>query len=99
MKAQYFPVSSHTLGNGMSSFVEDHHIPRVALHFFFRVGSRNEHPGNTGISHFLEHMIFNGAQKYGLASLTAKLRRAAAITTRTPHQTDGLHTTGFLQQR
>ncbi|PYT28407.1 MAG: hypothetical protein DMG57_15075 [Acidobacteria bacterium] len=79
--------------------VEDHHIPRVALHFFFRVGSRNEHPGNTGISHFLEHMIFNGAQKYGLASLTAKLRRAAAITTRTPHQTDGLHTTGFLQQR
>ena len=45
--------------------VEDHHIPRVALHFFFRVGSRNEHPGNTGISHFLEHMMFNGAEKYG----------------------------------
>ena len=45
--------------------VEDHHIPRVALHFFYRVGSRNEHPGNTGISHFLEHMMFNGAQKYG----------------------------------
>jgi predicted Zn-dependent peptidase len=29
------------------------------------VGSRNEHPGITGLSHFFEHMMFNGAKKYG----------------------------------
>src|SRR5713226_9236832 len=65
-RAQEFPVVSCTLSNGMRVLIaEDHHIPRVALHFFFRVGSRNEHPGNTGISHLLEHMMFNGADKYG----------------------------------
>jgi zinc protease len=29
------------------------------------VGSRNEYPGITGLSHFFEHMMFNGAKKYG----------------------------------
>jgi len=64
--AQEFPVVSFSLSNGMRVLVaEDHHIPRVALHFFFRVGSRNERAGKTGISHFLEHMMFSGAKKYG----------------------------------
>jgi zinc protease len=64
--AQEFPVVSSTLSNGMRVLIaEDHHIPRVALHFFFRIGSRNEHAGMTGVSHFLEHMMFNGAKKYG----------------------------------
>jgi zinc protease len=55
-----------TLANGMKVIVqEDHGIPNVALYFFYRVGSRNEHPGATGLSHFFEHMMFNGARKYG----------------------------------
>jgi zinc protease len=44
---------------------EDSAIPNVALYCFFRVGSRNEHEGITGLSHFFEHMMFNGAKKYG----------------------------------
>ena len=44
---------------------EDHNIPNVAMYFFFRIGARNERPGITGISHFFEHMMFNGAKKYG----------------------------------
>ena len=61
-----FPVAAHTLGNGMKILAhENHHIPNVALYLFFRVGSRNERPGITGISHFLEHMMFNGSRKYG----------------------------------
>jgi zinc protease len=44
---------------------EDHAIPNVAMYFFYKVGSRNEHPGATGVSHFFEHMMFNGAKKYG----------------------------------
>src|SRR5579863_4711239 len=64
--AQIAPVSSRTLGNGMRVLVEeDHRIPSVAMYLFFRVGSRNERPGITGISHFFEHMMFNGAKKYG----------------------------------
>jgi len=54
------------LRNGMKVIVqEDHGIPNVAMYFFYRIGSRNERPGTTGISHFFEHMMFNGAKKYG----------------------------------
>ena len=64
--AQTAPVRTHTLANGMKLLVqEDHNIPNVAMYFFFKVGSRNEHPGATGVSHFFEHMMFNGAKKYG----------------------------------
>jgi zinc protease len=64
--AQGFDIKTHTLKNGMKILVqEDHSIPNVALYIFYRVGSRNERPGITGISHFFEHMMFNGAKKYG----------------------------------
>jgi zinc protease len=59
-------IQTQTLANGMKVIVqEDHAIPNVAMYFFFKVGSRNEHPGATGVSHFFEHMMFNGAKKYG----------------------------------
>ena len=45
--------------------VPDHDAPVASLYTFFRVGSRNERPGITGISHLFEHMMFNGAAKYG----------------------------------
>ena len=61
-----FEVRNHTLTNGMKVLIhEDHSIPNVALYLFFKVGSRNERPGTTGLSHFFEHMMFNGAKKYG----------------------------------
>jgi zinc protease len=64
--AQGFDVKTHTLKNGMKILVqEDHSIPNVALYVFYRIGSRNERPGTTGISHFFEHMMFNGAKKFG----------------------------------
>src|SRR5580658_9088752 len=69
-QSQGFPVSSHTLKNGMKVLVQpDHSIPNVALYIFYRIGSRNEHPGTTGLSHFFEHMMFNGAKKYGPGDL------------------------------
>src|SRR5580704_11366862 len=59
-------VKTQTLANGMKVIVqEDHAVPNVAMYFFFKVGSRNEHVGATGVSHFFEHMMFNGARKYG----------------------------------
>ena len=60
------PIQEHTTPNGMKVLVqEDPSIPDVAMYTWFRVGSRNEHEGITGISHFFEHMMFNGAKKYG----------------------------------
>jgi len=55
-----------TLGNGLKVIlVEDHSVPVVSRWTFYHVGARNERPGITGISHFIEHMMFNGAEKYG----------------------------------
>ena len=69
-EAKQFPVASRTLKNGMKVLVQsDHSIPNVALYIFYRIGSRNEHPGTTGLSHFFEHMMFNGAKKYGPGEL------------------------------
>src|SRR5579859_7764062 len=69
-EAKQFPVATKTLKNGMKVLVQsDHSIPNVALYIFYRIGSRNEHPGTTGLSHFFEHMMFNGAKKYGPGEL------------------------------
>jgi zinc protease len=63
--AQPADVHSDTLANGMKILIqEDHNIPNVALYFFFKVGSRNERPGITGLSHFFEHMMFNGSKNF-----------------------------------
>lgn len=59
-------IKSFTLENGMTILVlEDHSIPNANMYLFWKVGSRNEYPGITGLSHFFEHMMFNGAKKYG----------------------------------
>lgn len=60
------PATVEKLANGMKVIlVEDHSVPVVSRYTFYRVGARNERPGITGISHFIEHMMFNGAEKYG----------------------------------
>jgi zinc protease len=54
-------IRSVTLDNGLEIIVwPDHDIPNVALYYFVRAGGRNEYPGITGLSHFFEHMMFNG---------------------------------------
>lgn len=59
-------IQSFTLKNGMKVLVlEDHSIPNANMYILWKVGSRNERPGITGLSHFFEHMMFNGSKKYG----------------------------------
>jgi predicted Zn-dependent peptidase len=41
--------------------VEDFSIPNANMYLFYK-GSRNEYQGITGLSHFFEHMMFNGAK-------------------------------------
>ena len=59
-------VKSFTLANGMKFLVlESNTIPNANMYTYWKVGSRNEVPGITGLSHFFEHMMFNGSKKYG----------------------------------
>jgi zinc protease len=61
-----FDVQEATLPNGLKvRLLPNHQTPVVSFYTFFQVGSRNERPGITGISHLFEHMMFNGARKYG----------------------------------
>ncbi|MEO1574771.1 MAG: pitrilysin family protein [Pseudomonadota bacterium] len=54
-------IQTRTLDNGLKIIVwPDHDIPNVALYNFVRAGGRNEVPGISGLSHFFEHMMFNG---------------------------------------
>jgi zinc protease len=58
-----FPVQRVVLDNGLTVLLhEDHSVPTVAFWQWYRVGSRDERPGITGISHFFEHMMFNGSK-------------------------------------
>ncbi len=57
-------IRAHTLDNGLRIVVwPDHDIPNVVMYNFVRAGGRNEYPGITGLSHFFEHMMFNGTEK------------------------------------
>jgi len=59
------PVTKFNLANGLTVLlVEDHSVPMVSYHTWYRVGSRDEYPGVTGAAHMLEHMMFKGAKKY-----------------------------------
>lgn len=58
-------ISVETLPNGMKVvLLPDHSIPNLAMFTFYRVGSRNERIGITGLSHFFEHMMFLGSRNY-----------------------------------
>src|SRR5215210_3040828 len=59
------PSSNHLvttqLNNGLGVILqEDHSAPIVSVCTWYRVGSRNERPGKTGLSHWVEHMQFKG---------------------------------------
>ena len=54
-------IVSKTLANGLKIVVwPDHDIPNANYYTFYKVGSRNERAGITGLAHFFEHMMFNG---------------------------------------
>ncbi len=70
-------VKTWQLKNGMKLLVlEDHSIPNANMYTFWKVGSRNEAPGITGLSHFFEHMMFNGSKNYGPGSFDKVMEAA-----------------------
>ena len=59
-------VFETVLPNGLKVILlENHKAPLVTFQVWYRVGSRNEAWGKTGLSHMLEHMMFKGTEKVG----------------------------------
>jgi predicted Zn-dependent peptidase len=60
------PIEEHVLSNGMRLVLIPQHItPTVSGAWVAHVGSANERPGMTGISHLFEHMMFKGTHVIG----------------------------------
>jgi len=59
-------VVEHKLANGLKVLLlKESRAPIITLQVWYRVGSRNEALGKTGISHLCEHMMFKGTARYG----------------------------------
>ena len=59
-------VKAQTLPNGLKVLVlENHKAPLATFNVFYKVGSRNEQFGKTGLSHLCEHLMFSGTKKLG----------------------------------
>src|SRR4026209_2445075 len=59
-------VQEFVLDNGLKVLLlEDHKSRAVTFQVWYRVGSRNERDGKSGLAHFLEHMMFKGTPRTG----------------------------------
>ncbi len=65
-----------TLKNGLTVLLREmHHAPVASFWVWYRTGSRNDKPGNTGISHWVEHMMFKGSPQFPAGSLDRMISR------------------------
>ncbi len=71
------PVTKRVLDNGLKVFlIQVKELPVVSHWIWYSVGARDERSGETGVSHFLEHMMFKGTRKFPKGSIdmiTARL--------------------------
>jgi zinc protease len=75
-EAFHLNIQEFRLDNGLEVLIlEDHAVPLATVQIWYRVGSRNERPGITGVSHFLEHMMFKGTPKYGAGQYSQLIQR------------------------
>ena len=67
----------HTLDNGLTVLLKEvHSAPVISWWLAYRVGSRNEPTGKTGISHWVEHMMFKGTEEFPAGVLDREIDRA-----------------------
>lgn len=58
-------ITRKTLSNGLTVLLKEiHTAPLISFWLWYRVGSRDEVPGKTGISHWVEHMQFKGTPQF-----------------------------------
>jgi predicted Zn-dependent peptidase len=78
--AQQVQVQEFVLENGMRFLlVPRKGDPNVAAGWVAKVGSVNERPGITGISHLFEHMMFKGTRTIGTSNIEADLKLQARM--------------------
>jgi predicted Zn-dependent peptidase len=78
--AQTIDAKEYKLDNGMQVLmVERHDAPTVMAAIIARVGSANEAPGITGISHLFEHMMFKGTETIGTTDIKSDLEIMARL--------------------
>jgi zinc protease len=69
-------VVEHQLKNGLKVLLlREPRAPIVSIQVWYRVGSRNEELGKTGISHLNEHMMFKGTAKIGPKDFTRMVQK------------------------
>ncbi len=69
-------TKEYTLSNGLKVLIkEDHSAPVFTQAVFYKVGSRNDPKGQTGISHYLEHMQFNGTNTRPKGSISGEIEK------------------------
>jgi zinc protease len=72
-------VDRFRLDNGLELLLcEDHSAPVIAFHTWFRVGSRHEREGKTGLAHLFEHLMFNEMEGRPAGEFDRKLEEAGA---------------------
>jgi zinc protease len=74
-------VERYTLKNGLSVIVlVDKSAPTVSYFTWYRVGSRHEKPGKTGLAHLFEHLMFNETESLKAGEFDRKLEENGAET-------------------
>lgn len=78
--APFAQVLEHKLKNGLKVLLwREPRAPLITLQVWYRVGSRNECLGKTGISHLTEHMMFRGTARYGSGVFSQEVQRAGGM--------------------
>jgi len=74
------PVRLERLPNGLTVLLREMRaIPVVSVWCWYRVGSRDERPGVTGISHWVEHMNFKGSRSIPKSEVTRRVELAGGV--------------------
>lgn len=74
------PVTKHILNNGLTVLLKEiHSAPIISWWVLYRVGSRNERTGQTGSSHWVEHMLFKGTDKFPAGQLDRSIDRMGGM--------------------
>lgn len=70
----------YKLQNGLTIHLKEiHTAPIISNWMWYKVGSRNELPGKTGISHWVEHMQFKGTEKFPAGRLDREISRYGGV--------------------
>ncbi len=74
------PIQKITLDNGLQIMLKEIHTAPIVSHWlWYRVGSRDEIPGKTGASHWVEHMQFKGTPQFSADELEKMVARTGGV--------------------